>query len=127
MGNLVVTQNTSLPWPNYLAKTALKISFLLHDPSNFFKTASFLYSWDFGDGYVLTPLDAPMPWPTAVAPLSHAGCFLLSHLHLLTILLRTFLEHLPRAKLWMYGDEAGSQSRDLPSRCLIKPQLVLET
>ncbi|ELK17403.1 Transmembrane protein 130 [Pteropus alecto] len=50
MGNLVVTQNTSLPWPNYLAKTALKISFLLHDPSNFFKTASFLYSWDFGDG-----------------------------------------------------------------------------
>lgn len=47
-------QNTSLPWPNYLAKTALKISFILHDPSNFFKTASFLYSWDFGDGYVLT-------------------------------------------------------------------------
>lgn len=53
-GNIVIMQNTSLPWPNYLAKTALKISFILHDPSNFFKTASFLYSWDFGDGYVLT-------------------------------------------------------------------------
>nr|KAF6449158.1 transmembrane protein 130 [Rousettus aegyptiacus] len=49
-GNIVIMQNTSLPWPNYLAKTALKISFILHDPSNFFKTASFLYSWDFGDG-----------------------------------------------------------------------------
>ncbi|XP_024432858.2 transmembrane protein 130 isoform X1 [Desmodus rotundus] len=50
-GNLIVTQNTSLPWPSsYLTKTVLKVSFLLHDPSNFFKTASFLYSWDFGDG-----------------------------------------------------------------------------
>lgn len=46
----------SLPWPSsYLTKTILKVSFLLHDPSNFFQTASFLYSWDFGDGYVLTP------------------------------------------------------------------------
>lgn len=54
VGNLVVTQNTSLPWPSsYLTKTVLKVSFLLHDPSNFFKTASFLYNWDFGDGYVL--------------------------------------------------------------------------
>ncbi|KAM5213745.1 transmembrane protein 130 isoform 1-T1 [Hipposideros larvatus] len=51
VGNLIVTQNTSLPWPgSYLAKTVLNISFLLHDPNNFFKTASFLYSWDFGDG-----------------------------------------------------------------------------
>lgn len=51
VGNLIVTQNASLPWPgSYLAKTVLKISFLLHDPNNFFKTASFLYSWDFGDG-----------------------------------------------------------------------------
>ncbi|XP_036990700.2 transmembrane protein 130 isoform X2 [Artibeus jamaicensis] len=50
-GNLTVTQNTSLPWPSsYLTKTILKVSFLLHDPSNFFKAASFLYSWDFGDG-----------------------------------------------------------------------------
>ncbi|KAF6083323.1 transmembrane protein 130 [Phyllostomus discolor] len=41
----------SLPWPgSYLTKTVLKVSFLLHDPSSFFKTASFLYSWDFGDG-----------------------------------------------------------------------------
>ncbi|XP_058141777.1 transmembrane protein 130 isoform X2 [Dasypus novemcinctus] len=51
VGNLVVTQNSSLPWPSsYLTKTILKVSFLLHDPSNFFKSASFLYSWDFGDG-----------------------------------------------------------------------------
>lgn len=64
VGNLVVTQNTSLPWPSsYLTKTVLKASFLLHDPSNFFKAASFLYSWDFGDGYALTPFDAPKPCP----------------------------------------------------------------
>ncbi|KAM6155354.1 transmembrane protein 130 isoform 1-T1 [Rhynchocyon petersi] len=51
VGNLVVTQNSSLPWPSsYLTKTTLKVSFLLHDPSDFFKSASFLYSWDFGDG-----------------------------------------------------------------------------
>lgn len=56
MGKLVITQNASLPWPStYFTKTLLKTSFLLHDPSNFFKTASFLYSWDFGDGYVLVP------------------------------------------------------------------------
>lgn len=54
MGNIVVSQNTSLPWPSsYLTKTVLKISFLLHDPSNFFKSASFLYRWDFGDGTLL--------------------------------------------------------------------------
>ncbi|XP_007448927.1 PREDICTED: transmembrane protein 130 isoform X1 [Lipotes vexillifer] len=59
VGNLVVTQNTSLPWPSsYLTKTVLKVSFLLHDPSNFFKTASFLYSWDFGDGTQMVTKDA---------------------------------------------------------------------
>ncbi|XP_075384682.1 transmembrane protein 130 isoform X2 [Tenrec ecaudatus] len=51
VGNLLVTQNTSLPWPSsYLTKTTLKVAFLLHDPSDFLKPASFLYSWDFGDG-----------------------------------------------------------------------------
>ncbi|XP_054434281.1 transmembrane protein 130 [Pteronotus mesoamericanus] len=51
VGNLAVTQNMSLPWPSsYLTKTVLKVSFLRHDPSNFFQAASFLYSWDFGDG-----------------------------------------------------------------------------
>ncbi|XP_020016411.2 transmembrane protein 130 isoform X1 [Castor canadensis] len=59
VGNLVVTQNTSLPWPSsYLTKTVLKVSFLLHDPSNFFKTASFLYSWDFGDGTQMVTEDS---------------------------------------------------------------------
>ncbi|KAM6156942.1 transmembrane protein 130 isoform 1-T1 [Erethizon dorsatum] len=54
VGNIMVSQNTSLPWPSsYLTKTVLKISFLLHDPSNFFKSASFLYHWDFGDGTLL--------------------------------------------------------------------------
>ncbi|XP_004380866.1 transmembrane protein 130 isoform X1 [Trichechus manatus latirostris] len=51
VGKLVVTQNSSLPWPSsYLTKMTLKVSFLLHDPSNFFKSALFLYNWDFGDG-----------------------------------------------------------------------------
>lgn len=59
VGNLLVTQNTSLPWPSsYLTKTVLKVSFLLHDPSNFFKAASFLYSWDFGDGTQMVTEDA---------------------------------------------------------------------
>ncbi|XP_043771240.1 transmembrane protein 130 [Cervus elaphus] len=58
VGNLVVTQNTSLPWPSsYLTKTVLKVSFVLHDPSNFFKNASFLYSWDFGDGTQMVTRD----------------------------------------------------------------------
>ncbi|KAM7140461.1 transmembrane protein 130 [Molossus nigricans] len=59
VGNLVVTQNTSLPWPgSYLTKTVLKLSFLLHDPSDFFKTAWFLYRWDFGDGTLLVTEDS---------------------------------------------------------------------
>uniref|UniRef100_A0A2I2Z904 Transmembrane protein 130 n=1 Tax=Gorilla gorilla gorilla TaxID=9595 RepID=A0A2I2Z904_GORGO len=59
VGDLVVTQNTSLPWPSsYLTKTILKVSFLLHDPSNFLKTALFLYSWDFGDGTQMVTEDS---------------------------------------------------------------------
>lgn len=27
-----------------------RISFCLHDPSHYFKSASFVYNWDFGDG-----------------------------------------------------------------------------
>ncbi|XP_006859811.1 PREDICTED: transmembrane protein 130 [Chrysochloris asiatica] len=51
VGDLIITQNSSLPWPSsYLTKMSLKVAFLLHDPSDFFKSASFLYSWDFGDG-----------------------------------------------------------------------------
>uniref|UniRef100_A0A8C3KPN4 Transmembrane protein 130 n=1 Tax=Calidris pygmaea TaxID=425635 RepID=A0A8C3KPN4_9CHAR len=30
--------------------TVTRISFCLHDPSHYFKSASFVYSWDFGDG-----------------------------------------------------------------------------
>ncbi|XP_020756248.1 transmembrane protein 130 isoform X2 [Odocoileus virginianus] len=58
VGSLVVSQNTSLPWPSsYLTKTGLRVAFLLHDPSNFFKNASFLYSWDFGDGTQMVTRD----------------------------------------------------------------------
>lgn len=119
MGNLVVTQNSSLPWPSsYLAKTVLKISFLLHDPSNFFKTASFLYSWDFGDGYVLTPLDAPKLRPMVGASSSHAGYPVLSHFHLPTL---SHSKHsLSTCSLPSLGcvGTRGSQSWDLPLRCL---------
>ncbi|NXG94664.1 TM130 protein, partial [Stercorarius parasiticus] len=30
--------------------TVTRISFCLHDPSHYFKSASFVYNWDFGDG-----------------------------------------------------------------------------
>ncbi|XP_008822249.1 transmembrane protein 130 isoform X2 [Nannospalax galili] len=54
MGDLIIAQNTSLPWPSsYITKSVLKVSFLLRDPSNFFKMASFLYQWDFGDGTLM--------------------------------------------------------------------------
>ncbi|XP_052024571.1 transmembrane protein 130 [Apodemus sylvaticus] len=54
VGDIVVTQNTSLSWPNsYITKKSLRLSFLLHDPSDFFKSASFFYRWDFGDGTLL--------------------------------------------------------------------------
>ncbi|XP_008154207.2 transmembrane protein 130 isoform X2 [Eptesicus fuscus] len=59
VGKLVITQNASLPWPStYLTKTVLKTSFLLHDPSNYFKNASFLYSWDFEDGTQMVTEDS---------------------------------------------------------------------
>ncbi|NXG01536.1 TM130 protein, partial [Sakesphorus luctuosus] len=41
----VVTQGSS---PSTGAVT--RISFCLHDPSHYFKSASFVYNWDFGDG-----------------------------------------------------------------------------
>lgn len=98
VGSLVVTQNTSLPWPSsYLTKTVLKVAFLLHDPSNFFKNASFLYSWDFGDGYVLTPFDAPESWPVRSAVYSAIFTCSLS--------LRTCQAHLLCAKLGVPGDQ----------------------
>lgn len=51
VGKVVIAQNESLPWPSsYRTKMVFKVSFLLHDPSDFFQTASFLYNWDFGDG-----------------------------------------------------------------------------
>ena len=81
VGSLVVTQNTSLPWPSsYLTKTVLRVAFLLHDPSNFFKTASFLYRWDFGDGYVLTPV-----MPHSLGSVVPCRVSLPSHRHLLTL------------------------------------------
>ncbi|KAL6084434.1 hypothetical protein STEG23_006388 [Scotinomys teguina] len=41
-------------WPNaYITKKSLRFSFLLHDPSDFFKLVSFFYRWDFGDGTLL--------------------------------------------------------------------------
>lgn len=50
VGKLVIAQNESLPWPSsYRFKMVFKASFLLHDPSDFFRNASFLYNWDFGD------------------------------------------------------------------------------
>uniref|UniRef100_A0A8D0E3Q7 Transmembrane protein 130 n=1 Tax=Salvator merianae TaxID=96440 RepID=A0A8D0E3Q7_SALMN len=59
VGNLSVTQveddgktgkfNTSPTAP-----TLARLSFLLHDPSHYFKLASFTYHWDFGDGTYLT-------------------------------------------------------------------------
>ncbi|NXG15287.1 TM130 protein, partial [Grallaria varia] len=41
----VVTQGSSSS-----TGAVTRISFCLHDPSNYFKSASFLYNWDFGDG-----------------------------------------------------------------------------
>ncbi|NXC23962.1 TM130 protein, partial [Campylorhamphus procurvoides] len=41
----VVTQGSSSS-----TGTVTRISFYLHDPSHYFKSASFFYNWDFGDG-----------------------------------------------------------------------------
>ncbi|KAH0511868.1 Transmembrane protein 130 [Microtus ochrogaster] len=71
VGNLVITQNSSVSWPNsYITKKTLKISFLLHDPSDFFKSASFFYRWDFGDGTLLITDN-----PVAYYNYSNAGTF----------------------------------------------------
>ncbi|OBS60630.1 hypothetical protein A6R68_08258 [Neotoma lepida] len=42
VGKLVITQNTSVSWPNaYITKKSLRFSFLLHDPSDFFNAGTF--------------------------------------------------------------------------------------
>ncbi|KAJ7408672.1 hypothetical protein BTVI_58968 [Pitangus sulphuratus] len=41
----VVTRGSS-----FSTDAVTRISFSLHDPSHYFKSASFVYSWDFGDG-----------------------------------------------------------------------------
>ncbi|XP_052610393.1 transmembrane protein 130 [Peromyscus californicus insignis] len=62
VGKLVITQNTSVSWPNaYLTNKSLRFSFFLHDPSDFFKLASFFYRWDFGDGTLLIT-DTPVAY-----------------------------------------------------------------
>lgn len=72
VGNLVITQNSSVSWPNsYITKKTLKISFLLHDPSDFFKSASFFYRWDFGDGYASPPPFPPLSLSASLSPRSH--------------------------------------------------------
>nr|XP_020664457.1 transmembrane protein 130 [Pogona vitticeps] len=59
VGNLSVTQieNSSMPekfGSHPATATLILVSFLLHDPSHYFQTASFVYNWDFGDGTKLT-------------------------------------------------------------------------
>lgn len=59
VGKLVVSHNTPLSWPSsYLTRIVLKTSFLLHDPSNFFQTASFLYNWEFDDSTQMVTEDS---------------------------------------------------------------------
>ncbi|CAO2630536.1 Transmembrane protein 130 [Lemmus lemmus] len=71
VGNLVITQNSSVSWPNaYITKKTLRFSFLLHDPSDYFKSASFFYRWDFGDGTLLITDN-----PVAYYNYSNAGTF----------------------------------------------------
>ncbi|NWI57020.1 TM130 protein, partial [Calyptomena viridis] len=43
--NRVITQGSTSS-----TGTVTRISFCLHDPSQYFKSASFVYNWDFGDG-----------------------------------------------------------------------------
>lgn len=57
VGNLTIAQiednSTFIEQGSSSATNSLTlISFFLHDPSNYFKSASFIYNWDFGDGYV---------------------------------------------------------------------------
>ncbi|XP_020664457.3 transmembrane protein 130 [Pogona vitticeps] len=59
VGNLSVTQIENSSMPEKLGShpataTLILVSFLLHDPSHYFQSASFVYNWDFGDGTKLT-------------------------------------------------------------------------
>lgn len=105
MGKLVITQNASLPWPStYLTKTVLKTSFVLHDPSDFFKTASFLYSWDFEDGYVLIRSAPPSLGPGGGPAVPRRGPCPVPPSPTHSLALHTFLEHLLGDKLGVRGD-----------------------
>ncbi|XP_027581979.1 transmembrane protein 130 [Pipra filicauda] len=53
-GNLTIAQiedSEVVTWGSSSSTgTVTRISFSLHDPSHYFKSASFVYNWDFGDG-----------------------------------------------------------------------------
>ncbi|XP_075035755.1 transmembrane protein 130 [Mixophyes fleayi] len=58
VGYLTATQEeangTSFRNGFFLATNSkVKLSFLIHDPSNFFKSAEFTYKWSFGDGTIM--------------------------------------------------------------------------
>ncbi|XP_028914444.1 transmembrane protein 130 [Ornithorhynchus anatinus] len=63
VGNLIMVQRDGISSQakqgSRLARdTTTQASFVLHDPSNYFKSASFLYNWDFGDGTQLVTEDS---------------------------------------------------------------------
>lgn len=105
MGKLVIAQNESLPWPSsYRFKMVFKASFLLHDPSDFFRNASFLYNWDFGDRYVRVPW-APGPGPRAGPAVPTGACPI--RLHPLPPVHRTLPLSPARWQAWVRGDPWG--------------------
>ncbi|XP_060029286.1 transmembrane protein 130 isoform X2 [Erinaceus europaeus] len=67
VGTIDVVQNASLPWPtSYLTKTLLKVSFILHDPSDLLKSASFLYNWDFGNGTQMVTTESEVHYNSSI-------------------------------------------------------------
>uniref|UniRef100_A0A8D2JAZ8 Transmembrane protein 130 n=1 Tax=Varanus komodoensis TaxID=61221 RepID=A0A8D2JAZ8_VARKO len=56
VGNLTVTpvEDRTVTGDQPVPATLTRLSFFLHDPSHYFKLASFIYNWDFGDGYLTT-------------------------------------------------------------------------
>ncbi|XP_044289596.1 transmembrane protein 130 [Varanus komodoensis] len=56
VGNLTVTpvEDRTVTGDQPVPATLTRLSFFLHDPSHYFKLASFIYNWDFGDGTELT-------------------------------------------------------------------------
>ncbi|XP_053221237.1 transmembrane protein 130 [Podarcis raffonei] len=56
VGNLSITQTEDHDKLDSRSPTGAltRVSFLLHDPSNYFESASFTYKWDFGDGTEMT-------------------------------------------------------------------------